>query len=194
MGIIDYSKEPKSDIAFIDMKSFYASVECVKRGLNPLTTSLCVMSRADNANGLILASSPTFKEVFGKQNVGRSRELPFDIHTRKFSFENAKKQNITITKDYINYIEQWAKKTFMVPPRMALYIKENIKIQKVFKKYASEKEIYPYSIDEAFIDLSSSIDFFSKIAISQEKKSLIFFVRKSKKIFGRKLVFILLSV
>ena len=49
MGIIDYSKEPVSDIAFIDMKSFYASVECVERGLHPLKTSLCVMSRADNS-------------------------------------------------------------------------------------------------------------------------------------------------
>ena len=84
MGL-DYTKEPHSDIAFIDMKSFYASVECVKRGLHPLTTSLCVMSRADNSSGLILASSPTFKEIFGKSNVGRSRDLPFDIESRKFS-------------------------------------------------------------------------------------------------------------
>ena len=72
MGYIDYSKEPQSDIAFVDMKSFYASVECVDRGLNPLHTSLCVMSRADNAGGLILASSPMFKKVFGKNNVGRA--------------------------------------------------------------------------------------------------------------------------
>ncbi len=40
MGYIDYSKEPTSDIAFVDMKSFYASVECVDRGLNPLHTSI----------------------------------------------------------------------------------------------------------------------------------------------------------
>ena len=51
MGYFDYSREPKSDIAFVDMKSFYASVECVERGLHPLKTSLCVMSRAENANG-----------------------------------------------------------------------------------------------------------------------------------------------
>ncbi len=44
MGYFDYSREPKSDIAFVDMKSFYASVECVERGLHPLKTSLCVMS------------------------------------------------------------------------------------------------------------------------------------------------------
>lgn len=63
MGYFDYSREPKSDIAFVDMKSFYASVECVKRGLHPLKTSLCVMSRADNSTGLILASSPMFKKI-----------------------------------------------------------------------------------------------------------------------------------
>lgn len=67
MGYFDYSREPKSDIAFVDMKSFYASVECVERGLHPLKTSLCVMSRADNSNGLILASSPKFKEVLENQ-------------------------------------------------------------------------------------------------------------------------------
>lgn len=89
MGYIDYSFEPQSDIAFLDMKSFYASVECVDRGLHPLYTSLCVMSRADNSAGLILASSPMFKKVFGKANVGRSYDLPFDINTRKFSYQNA---------------------------------------------------------------------------------------------------------
>ena len=79
MGIIDYSKEPVSDIAFIDMKSFYASVECVERGLHPLKTSLCVMSRADNSAGLILASSPMFKKVFGKKNVGRLIEIALNL-------------------------------------------------------------------------------------------------------------------
>lgn len=67
MGYFDYSREPRADIAFVDMKSFYASVECVDRGLHPLKTSLCVMSRAENASGLILASSPTFKKVLASQ-------------------------------------------------------------------------------------------------------------------------------
>ena len=77
--LFDYSREPRSDIAFVDMKSFYASCECVRLGLNPLTTSLCVMSRSDNSAGLILASSPVFKQIFGKKNVGRSYDLPFDL-------------------------------------------------------------------------------------------------------------------
>ena len=57
MGYFDCSREPKSDIAFVDIKSFYISVECVERGLHPLRTSLCIISRADNSNGLILVSS-----------------------------------------------------------------------------------------------------------------------------------------
>lgn len=171
MGLIDYTKEPHSDIAFIDMKSFYASVECVKRGLHPLTTSLCVMSRADNSNGLILASSPTFKAVFGKSNVGRSRDLPFDIETRKFSYEKARMQNTQITKEYVKYIEDWASKTFIVSPHMALYIEENLKIKKVLQNFATDNEIYPYSIDEGFVDLTGSLDYFIKDkSISRSEK------------------------
>ena len=109
MSYFDYSREPKSDIAFVDMKSFYASVECVERGLNPLKTSLCVMSRADNSAGLILASSPMFKKVFGKSNVGRSYDLPFDIKTRRFSYYNAKRQGLRMDLEYVRYIEEWAK-------------------------------------------------------------------------------------
>ena len=106
MGYFDYSREPKSDIAFVDMKSFYASVECVERGLHPLKTSLCVMSRAENANGLILASSPMFKKVFGKNNVSRSYDLPFDIKTRKFNYYVARRQGLPITLDYVRFIEE----------------------------------------------------------------------------------------
>ena len=96
MGYFDCSREPKSDIAFVDMRSFYASVECVERGLHPLRASLCVMSRVDNSNGLILASSPMFKKVFWKSNVGRSYGLPFDIYTRKFSSHYVKQVNIEL--------------------------------------------------------------------------------------------------
>ena len=160
MGYFDYSREPKSDIAFVDMKSFYASVECVERGLHPLKTSLCVMSRAENANGLILASSPMFKKVFGQANVGRSSDLPFDIYTRKFSYANAKRQGLPITPDYVRYVEEWAQRSVIVPPRMHKYIEKNIEIQHIFQNYASIDDILPYSIDEGFIDLTSSLNYF----------------------------------
>lgn len=160
MGYFDYSREPRADIAFVDMKSFYASVECVDRGLHPLKTSLCVMSRAENASGLILASSPTFKKVFGKSNVSRAYDLPFDVHTRKFSYYNAKRQGLPTTPEYVAFIENWAKATWIVPPRMSRYIEKNLEIQHIFQNYGSIEDILPYSIDEGFIDLTSSLNYF----------------------------------
>lgn len=157
MGLIDYSREPQSDIAFVDMKSFYASVECVDRGLNPLRTSLCVMSRADNSNGLILASSPVFKKVFGKKNVGRSYDLPFNVKTRRFNFRRARILGQKPSQAYIAYIEYWARRTLIVPPRMDLYIHKNMEIQEILQNYASRADIHPYSIDEAFVDLTQSL-------------------------------------
>lgn len=175
MGLIDYSLEPRSDIAFIDMKSFYASVECVERGLNPLTTSLCVMSRADNSEGLILASSPTFKKVFGKNNVGRSYDLPFDVKTRKVNRITARKNRIEVTQEYTYFIESWAKKTLIVPPRMDLYIQKNLQIQEILQNYAPSEEILPYSIDEGFIDLTKSLNYFvtEKHVSRKEKLDLV---------------------
>ena len=186
MGYFDYSKEPRSDIAFVDMKSFYASVECVERGLNPLKTSLCVMSRADNSAGLILASSPMFKKIFGKSNVGRSYDLPFDIKTRRFSYYNAKKQGLPTDSEYVRYIEEWAKVTFIVPPRMDEYITVNMEIQRVFQNYGSPDDIYPYSIDEGFIDLTRSLNYFvSDQKISRKDKLDMISARIQKDIWRR---------
>ena len=160
MSLIDYSLEPRSDIAFIDMKSFYASVECIARGLHPLKASLCVMSRADNCKGLILASSPVFKKVFGRKNVGRTYDLPFDIHTRRFSYYKAERQGLPTDASFVRFIEAWARATVIVPPRMSEYIRINMQIQRILQNFATTSEIYPYSIDEGFVDLTTSLNYF----------------------------------
>ncbi|MGX7109275.1 Y-family DNA polymerase [Facklamia miroungae] len=160
MTIIDYSREPHSDIAFIDMKSFYASVECIERGLHPLRTSLCVMSQTETSQGLILASSPLFKQVFGRKNVGRTYDLPFYVHNRRFNYQNARRDGLRTDPAYVHYIESWAKHTLFVPPRMGLYIEKNIEILKLLTQYASEEDILPYSIDEGFIDLTHVLNYF----------------------------------
>lgn len=172
MSIFDYSIEPKSDIAFIDMKSFYASVECISRGLHPLKTSLCVMSRSDNSAGLILASSPMFKKIFGKANVSRAYDLPFDIETRRFSKDFQNKNKHYLTDREIQFIEKWAKVTLIVPPRMDFYIEKNREIQQIFLNYASRDDIFPYSIDEGFIDLTSSLNYFIPDKTLSKKEKL----------------------
>ena len=60
----------------------------------------------------------------------------------------------------MRFIEDWGKVTFIVPPRMDEYIAVNMEIQGIFQNYGSPNDIYPYSIDEGFIDLSSSLNYF----------------------------------
>lgn len=163
----DYSLEPHRAILFEDVKSNYASIECIERGLNPLTTSLCVMSRADNSNGLILAASPTFKKVFGMSNVSHSKELPFLVHNRKFNYHLWHKKHTdifgqTVEPDpkYIAEVERWARQTYIVPPQMLLYIQKNLEVINILREITSIDEIHAYSIDESCLDVTESLDFF----------------------------------
>ena len=112
--MLDYSKEPVNDYFLIDMKSFYSSVECIERNLDPLTTELVVMSRADNTgSGLILASSPAAKKKYGISNVSRPRDLP----------------------------QPFPKTLYVVPPRMNLYIKRNMQVNNIFRKYVVDEDL-----------------------------------------------------
>ena len=161
----DYSLEPHRAILFEDVKSNYASIECVERGLEPLTTSLCVMSHAPNSNGLILASSPKFKEVFGMKNVSRASVLPFLIDSKKFNYRLWYQKNTDIhgqrkepTIQHVAFIESWAKRTKIVPPQMQLYIQYKIDITELLTKYTSLDEIHSYSIDESFLDVTGSLE------------------------------------
>lgn len=163
----DYSKEPRRAILFIDVKSNYASIECVQRSLPPLDTSLCVMSRADNSSGLILASSPKFKEVFGMKNVSRARDLPFLIDSKKFNYSLWYRKHTDIhgrreepTIKHVAFIESWAKRTLIVPPQMQLYVDYKIKLTKIFSDFTSIDEIHSYSIDESFLDVTEALNFF----------------------------------
>ena len=125
-----------------------------------------------------------FKKIFGKSNVGRAYDLPFDIKTRKFSYYNARKQGLPTDSDYVRYIEDWAQVTLIVPPRMDEYIAVNMEIQRIFQNYGSPDDIYPYSIDEGFIDLTSSLNYFIPDKVSLAKTSWICFLLVSRGIFG----------
>ncbi|MHA8111351.1 Y-family DNA polymerase [Lactobacillaceae bacterium Melli_B4] len=130
---MDFSKEPRGVFMVIDNKSFYASIESVKLGLNPMKSILVVLSENDNTNGgLILATSPMAKKLYHLKNVDRKRDLPHDD------------------------------RMIIVPPRMNLYIEKNLAVNNIFKEFAPEADIYPYSIDESIIDMSKSWHLFGK--------------------------------
>ncbi len=128
----DYALEPRRDILCIDLKSFYASVECVDRGLHPLRTMLVVMSHADNTGGLVLASSPAAKQHLGVSNVTRKYDVP----------------------EHPDLV--------IVPPRMTVYIDRNLLINNIYRRYVPDEFLHIYSIDESFLDITGSLTLFDK--------------------------------
>ncbi len=113
----------------IDFKSFYASVECVERGLDPLTTNLVVADPERSEKTICLAVSPSLKKL-GIPGRCRVFELPKNI-------------------EYI-----------MAPPRMQLYIDYSAEIYGIYLKYIAKEDIYVYSIDEAFFDITDYLDMY----------------------------------
>ena len=153
----------------IDAKSFYASVECVERHLNPLTTNLVVADESRTGKTICLAVSPSLKahgipgrarlfEVIQRMNqVNRERlnagirsgAIRCDPETRKYQFSAASFDAETIEKDptlEISYI--------VAPPRMRLYEEYSSRIYATYLKYVSSEDIIVYSIDEVFIDVT----------------------------------------
>ena len=141
----------------IDLKSFYASVECQERGLDPLTTNLVVADSSRTEKTVCLAVTPSLKqygisgrarlyEVVQKvQQVNAERKFKAPNHT----FTGSSYDDIALKKNpdlELAYI--------VAPPRMAYYMKYSTNIYNVYLKWFSPEDIYVYSIDEVFIDVT----------------------------------------
>ena len=115
----------------IDLKSFFASVECVERGLDPFKTNLAVADPARGSGTICLAITPAMKDL-GIKNRCRVFEIP----------------------SHIKYIK--------ARPRMSLYMKYSADIYGTYLNYISKYDIYIYSIDECFIDITSYLKVYHK--------------------------------
>ena len=141
----------------IDLKSFYASVECRARGLNPLTTNLVVADKSRTEKTICLAVTPSLK-AYGIP--GRARLFEVVQKVNEINYERRKKaknnkfegmsyddielkNNLSLKLDYI-----------IAKPRMAEYMKYSTSIYNIYLKYIAPEDIYPYSIDEVFIDIT----------------------------------------
>ncbi len=141
----------------IDLKSFYASVECVERGLDPLNTNLVVADGTRTEKTICLAVSPSLKsygvpsrprlfEVV--QCVSRiNSERRMSAPGRKFVGESYDHALLSLDSSYaVGYIT--------APPRMALYMEYSTRIYGIYLKYFAPEDIHVYSIDEVFIDIT----------------------------------------
>jgi len=163
---VDNNENKKGKIYLaIDLKSFYASVECVERGLEPLDTNLVVADKSRTEKTICLAVSPALKSygipgrprlfevVAGVKQVNAARKAKNNIKEFKgeshFKSELDKDGNLGV--DYI-----------VAPPRMALYMDYSKKIYNIYLKYVSPEDVHIYSVDEVFIDLTPYLGTYKK--------------------------------
>ena len=142
----------------IDLKSFYASVECIERGLDPMTTNLVVADQSRTEKTICLAVSPSLK---GYGIPGRPRLFEVVQKVKTINEERKKtapghrltgaswkapelKASPTLAVDYL-----------VAPPQMALYMQYSAKIYEVYLKYIAPEDIHVYSIDEVFMDVTA---------------------------------------
>ena len=147
-------KEERTYVA-IDLKSFYASVECVERKRDPLTTNLVVADESRTEKTICLAVSPSLKSygISGRARLFEVVQQVRQINTQRLAdrkgvpFEgecddNEKvKENPALKLEYI-----------VAPPRMALYIQYSTRIYQIYLRHVAPEDIHVYSIDEVFID------------------------------------------
>lgn len=144
----------------IDLKSFYASVECVERGLDPLDACLVVADAERTDKTICLAVSPMLKSfgIGGRPRlfevVQRVREVNRSRGRVGKSFSGKElAENPGMELDYL-----------IAPPRMAYYIKYSTRIYEIYLRFVAEEDIHVYSIDEVFIDVTSYLKTYGKTA------------------------------
>lgn len=142
----------------IDLKSFYASVECRERGLDPIVTNLVVADASRTEKTICLAVSPALK-AYGVSGRARLFEVVQKVKSINAA-RQAKAPKRKLCGSSVNAAElrsdpSLALDFVIAPPRMALYMQYSTQIYKIYTKYVAPEDIHVYSIDEVFIDLTS---------------------------------------
>lgn len=152
----------------IDLKSFYASVECVERSLDPMTTNLVVADACRTEKTICLAVSPALKaigipgrprlfEVVQKVKAVNSQRLSNAIRQRKAIREDGKWRLFATSFDATALSSDPALEVsyIIAPPRMATYMAYSTRIYQIYLKYVDASDIHVYSIDEVFMDVTA---------------------------------------
>ncbi|WP_174613667.1 DNA polymerase thumb domain-containing protein [Virgibacillus ihumii] len=121
---MNYSSYPRNDVLCIDMRSFYASVEAVKLGEDPMTVQLAVVGDTNRPGSIVLAASPTLKKKHGISNVSRFFELPDDPEI------------------------------VIVAAHMADYLEVSVEITRLINQYVPKEAIHQYSVDEVWVTVN----------------------------------------
>lgn len=150
----EFDMEDRKYIA-IDLKSFYASVECVDRGLDPLNTYLVVADESRTSKTICLAVSPALKShgVPGRPRLFEVEQIVKEINATRAMNANLEQLNGTsYAMRFVNQRKDIGIKYYIAKPRMARYIEVSKQIYGIYLRYVAPEDIHVYSIDEVFID------------------------------------------
>ena len=142
----------------IDLKSFYASVECVERNLDPLTTHLVVADASRTTKTICLAVSPSLK-AYGISGRARLFEVVQRVkeinQMRKGSAPDGQFAGSSCHAPELAEHPELEVSYIVAPPRMAFYIEYSALIYNIYLKYIAPEDIHVYSIDEVFMDVTA---------------------------------------
>ncbi len=142
----------------IDLKSFYASVECVARGLDPLGTNLVVADESRTEKTICLAVSPSLKAygIPGRARLFEVYEKLSEVNARRRTHApNGKFLGASQFKYFVDHCPHMSVDFIIARPRMSLYMKVSAQIYRVYLKYIAPEDIHVYSVDEVFIDATN---------------------------------------
>lgn len=144
--------------AAIDLKSFYASVECIERGLDPLTTNLVVADASRTEKTICLAVSPSLKAygISGRARLFEVVQKVKEANAQRLSrITEGQFAGKSIDAGELAENPQLALDYLAAPPRMAYYMRYSTRIYDIYLKYVAPEDIHVYSIDEVFMDVTS---------------------------------------
>ena len=171
--------EPRTYIA-VDLKSFYASVECVERGLDPLDTNLVVADESRTDKTICLAVTPSLKShgISGRARMFEVRQKVAEVNRQrrwqaggfrgKSVFHGELERDKTLELDFI-----------IAPPRMAFYMEYSTRIYNVYTRHVSPEHIVVYSIDEVFIDATPYLSTYKCTAHELARRIVLDVVRST---------------
>ena len=159
----------------IDLKSFYASVECMDRGLDPMTTHLVVADLSRTEKTIGLAVSPSLKAL---GIPGRPRLFEVSQRVREVNAWRKKQANdVVIGRSHSATVlkndPRLAVDYIVAPPRMALYMKISSQIYQVYLQFVAPEDIHVYSIDEVFIDVTDYLKTYGMTAKELAQKMIL---------------------
>ena len=144
----------------IDLKSFYASVECVDRGIDPLSTNLVVADKSRTEKTICLAVSPSLKSygIGGRARLFEVVQRVREVNQQRQMQCGGRLKGKSYNDNELKQHPDWELDYVVAPPRMGHYMEVSSRVYQTYLKYIAPEDIHVYSIDEVFMDVTNYLD------------------------------------